>query len=287
MKITGLTDRTFVHTVIRTRPAEIHKGDCGRVLIIAGSKEMAGAAVFAARSAIKCGSGLVKVCTARQIFPVLQISVPEATCITWDKIKRDLSPYDAVAIGPGMGVGRRTRKILEQVLRTYTKTVVIDADGLNTVAGSSRLQALVRQTRAHVIMTPHIGEAKRLLGHSFPAAAEKGKPASKEDIAQALMEKYGCIAVVKGAGTLVADPGGEAYTNTTGNPGMATAGSGDVLTGIIISLAGQGLDAFSAARAGVFVHGLSGDLAARQTGEYGLTASDIADYAPFAIKELL
>lgn len=144
MKITGLTDRTFAHTVIRTRPREIHKGDCGRVLIIAGSKEMAGAAVFAARAAIKCGSGLVKVCTTRQIFPVLQISVPEATCITWDKIKGDLSAFDAVAIGPGMGVGRRTKNILERVLREYTKTVVIDADGLNTVAGDSRLRQLVK-----------------------------------------------------------------------------------------------------------------------------------------------
>lgn len=285
MKITGLTDRTFAHTVIRTRPKEIHKGDCGRVLIIAGSKEMAGAAVFAARAAIKCGSGLVKVCTARQIFPVLQISVPEATCITWDKIKGDLSAFDAVAIGPGMGVGRRTKNILERVLREYTKTVVIDADGLNTVAGDSRLRQLVKAARAQVIMTPHIGEAKRLLDRGWPAD-EKGE-ASKEAVAEALMKAYGCVAVVKGAGTLVADPDGEAYTNTTGNPGMATAGSGDVLTGVITSLAGQGLDPFSAARAGVFLHGLSGDLAAEQTGEYGLTASDIANYVPFAIKELL
>ncbi len=285
MKITGLTDRTFAHTVIRTRPREIHKGDCGRVLIIAGSKEMAGAAVFAARAAIKCGSGLVKVCTARQIFPVLQISVPEATCITWDKIKGDLSAFDAVAIGPGMGVGRRTKNILERVLREYTKTVVIDADGLNTVAGDSRLRQLVKAARAQVIMTPHIGEAKRLLDRGWPAD-EKGET-SKEAVAEALLKAYGCIAVVKGAGTLVADPDGEAYTNTTGNPGMATAGSGDVLTGVITSLAGQGLDPFSAARAGVFLHGLSGDLAAEQTGEYGLTASDIANYVPFAIKKLL
>ncbi len=285
MDITGLTDRTFAHTVIRTRSREIHKGDCGRVLILAGSKEMAGAAVFAARAAIKCGSGLVKVCTSKKIFPVLQISVPEATCITWDKLNKDLSAYDAVAIGPGMGVGRRTKKILEQVLRTYGKTLVIDADGLNTVAGDSRLQALMRQTRARVIMTPHLGEAKRLLSGSWPSG-EDGQPA-KEAIAEALIKAYGCIAVIKGAGTLVADPNGKAYINTTGNPGMATAGSGDVLTGIITSLAGQGLSAFDAARAGVFVHGLSGDLAAEKTGEHGLTASDIAEYTPFAIKELL
>lgn len=285
MENIGLTDRTFAHTVIRTRPREIHKGDCGRVLIIAGSKEMAGAAVFAARAAIRCGSGLVKVCTAKKVFPVLQISVPEATCITWDKIKKDLSVYDAVAIGPGMGVGRRTKRILEQVLRTYAKTLVIDADGLNAVAADSRLQALVGRTRAKVIMTPHLGEAKRLLAGGWPEG-NGGQP-SKKAIAEALMKAYGCIAVIKGAGTLVADPEGEAYINTTGNPGMATAGSGDVLTGIITSLAGQGLDPFDAARAGVFVHGLSGDLAAEKTGEHGLTASDIAEYTPFAIKELL
>ena len=166
------------------------------------------------------------------------------------------------------------------ILKHFDKTVVIDADGLNTVARHAELQQLVRETKASVIMTPHIGEAKRLLGNADIADL------TRIEIASFLRKKYGCIIIVKGTGTLVAVSDEDAYINTTGNPGMATAGSGDVLTGIITSLAGQGLAPFDAAKAGVFVHGLSGDLAADKLGEYGLVASDIADYVPFALKEL-
>ena len=241
---------------------------------------MAGAAVFASRAAIKCGSGLVKTCTNRRIFPVLQTSVPEAICMEWGNTKDDLMQYDCIAVGPGMGVDRRSKNILKMVLKHFDKTVVIDADGLNTVARHAELQQLVRETHASVIMTPHIGEAKRLLGNVDIADL------TRIEIASFLRKKYGCIIIVKGTGTLVAVSDEDAYINTTGNPGMATAGSGDVLTGIITSLAGQGLAPFDAAKTGVFVHGLSGDLAADKLGEYGLTASDIADYVPFALKEL-
>ena len=179
-----------------------------------------------------------------------------------------------------MGVDRRSKNILRMILKHFDKTVVIDADGLNTVARHAELQQLVRETKASVIMTPHIGEAKRLLGNADIADL------TRIEIASFLRKKYGCIIIVKGTGTLVAVSDEDAYINTTGNPGMATAGSGDVLTGIITSLAGQGLAPFDAARAGVFVHGLSGDLAADKLGEYGLVASDIADYVPFALKEL-
>lgn len=280
MEIRGLIDREYAHTVIRKRPKDVHKGDCGKVLILAGSKEMAGAAVFASRAAIKCGSGLVKTCTNRKIFPVLQTSVPEAICMEWGNTKDDLMQYDCIAVGPGMGVDRRSKNILRMILKHFDKTVVIDADGLNTVARHAELQQLVRETKASVIMTPHIGEAKRLLGNADIADL------TRIEIASFLRKKYGCIIIVKGTGTLVAVSDEDAYINTTGNPGMATAGSGDVLTGIITSLAGQGLAPFDAARAGVFVHGLSGDLAADKLGEYGLVASDIADYVPFALKEL-
>lgn len=281
MKILGLTDRTFVHTVIRKRPRDIHKGDCGRVLLICGSEEMAGAAVFATKAAIKSGCGLVYTCTDRKIFPVLQISVPEGICKSWDKVKCDLSQYDAIAIGPGMGVNQESATILSEVLSNYNGTVIIDADGLNTIAGDVFLQALVRTTEAKVIMTPHVGEARRLL----EGQAVSGK-LGREALAAALVEKYQSIIVMKGADTIVALSAEAAYINTTGNPGMATAGSGDVLTGVITSLAGQGLSPEDAARAGVFIHGLAGDLAAEYFGEYGLTASDIADYVPFALKEM-
>ena len=281
MKILGLTDREFVHTVIRKRPRDIHKGDCGRVLLICGSEEMAGAAVFATRAAIKSGSGLVYTCTAREIFPVLQISVPEGICKSWDKVKENLMQYDAIAIGPGMGVSEETKDILHHVLSKYRGPVIIDADGLNAIAAEEELQTLVSETRAKVIMTPHVGEARRLLG----GQADSGD-LIREELAEALTLKYRCVVVMKGAGTIVALSEEAAYINTTGNPGMATAGSGDVLTGIIASFAGQGMAAGDAARAGVFVHGLAGDLAAEYFGEYGLTASNIADYVPFALKEL-
>ncbi|MDD7719391.1 MAG: NAD(P)H-hydrate dehydratase [Eubacteriaceae bacterium] len=285
MKIRGLTEKEFVNTVIRKRPADVHKGNCGKVLLICGSVGMAGASVFASKAAMRSGSGLVKVCTPLENFPVLQISVPEVICTGWDDVKDDLMQYDAVAIGPGMGVGKKTEIILTEILNVYDKTIVIDADGLNTVAVNSNLQVLIKERDASVIMTPHIVEAGRLLREEIGDTS--AKDFTKLELAEMLVGKYGCIAVVKGENTLVAVSEDDAYTNTTGNPGMATAGSGDVLTGVIASFAGQGLSAGDAARAGVFVHGMSGDIAAESLGTYGLIASDIVNNLPLALKNLV
>ena len=285
MKIRGLTEKEFVNTVIRKRPADVHKGNCGKVLLICGSVGMAGASVFASKAAMRSGSGLVKVCTPLENFPVLQISVPEVICTGWDDVKDDLMQYDAVAIGPGMGVGKKTEIILTEILNVYDKTIVIDADGLNTVAVNSNLQVLIKKRDASVIMTPHIVEAGRLLREEIGDTS--AKDFTKLELAEMLVGKYGCIAVVKGENTLVAVSEDDAYTNTTGNPGMATAGSGDVLTGVIASFAGQGLSAGDAARAGVFVHGMSGDIAAESLGTYGLIASDIVNNLPLALKNLV
>lgn len=285
MKIRGLTEKEFVNTVIRKRPADVHKGNCGKVLLICGSVGMAGASVFASKAAMRSGSGLVKVCTPLENFPVLQISVPEVICTGWDDVKDDLMQYDAVAIGPGMGVGKKTEIILTEILNVYDKTIVIDADGLNTVAVNSNLQVLIKERDASVIMTPHIVEAGRLLREEIGDTS--AKDFTKLELAEMLVGKYGCIAVVKGENTLVAVSEDDAYTNTTGNPGMATAGSGDVLTGVIASFAGQGLPAGDAARAGVFVHGMSGDIAAESLGTYGLIASDIVNNLPLALKNLV
>lgn len=285
MKIVGLTDRSFVNTVIRKRPGNVHKGDCGKVLMVCGSVGMAGASVFASKAAMRSGSGLVKLCTPRENFPILQISVPEVICTGWDDVKNDLMQYDSVAIGPGMGVGERTEAILTEILKVYDRNVVIDADGLNTVAGSRSLQALIKKRGASVIMTPHIVEAGRLLRDEI--GERSARDYSRLELAEMLVDKYGCVAVLKGENTLVAVSEDEAYTNTTGNPGMATAGSGDVLTGVIASFAGQGLSPGDAARAGVFVHGMSGDLAAESLGVYGLIASDIVNNLPLALKNLV
>lgn len=280
MQIQGLINEKYVHTVIRKRPADVHKGDCGRILIIAGKKEMTGAAVLSGKAAIKSGSGLVHMCTRKAVFPIIQISQPELICTTWRHTKKDLMRYDAIGIGPGMGVSRGTKEILKMILSTYKKTIIIDADGLNTVAKYKEMRSLIRNSNAQIVFTPHIAEAERLLDNV------NLRDKTKDEIGEMLVKSYGCIAVVKGSETLVAVSGQDAYTNITGNPGMATAGSGDVLTGIITSFAGQGMKASDAAKAGVFVHGMSGDLAAETYGEYGLTAGNIADYVPFALKKL-
>lgn len=271
-----LITKEYVNNIIRKRPQDIHKGQCGRVLIIAGSRAMTGAAVLCAKGAFRAGAGLVYVSIPEEVFPVVQISVPEAICVLRSP-ETDFGIYDAVAVGPGIGVDAENTQIIRKILKEYKKTVVIDADGLNTVAAADLFEDM-RTSSADIVITPHMGEAARLLDIM---------PAGREEIAEKLSELTGATAVLKGAGTIVASAGEKSYTNTTGNPGMATAGSGDTLTGIIASLAAQGYSGFEAAACGVYIHGLAGDMAADAIGQWGITASDIAEYASRAIKDII
>ena len=271
-----LITKEYVNNIIRKRPQDIHKGPCGRVLIIAGSRAMTGAAVLCAKGAFRAGAGLVYVSIPEEVFPVVQISVPEAICVLRSP-ETDFGIYDAVAVGPGIGVDAENTQIIRKILKEYKKTVVIDADGLNTVAAADLFEDM-RTSSADIVITPHMGEAARLLDIM---------PAGREEIAEKLSELTGATAVLKGAGTIVASAGEKSYTNTTGNPGMATAGSGDTLTGIIASLAAQGYSGFDAAACGVYIHGLAGDMAADAMGQWGITASDLADYASRAIKDII
>jgi NAD(P)H-hydrate epimerase len=279
MKNDGLITQAYVNTFIKKRERDIHKGDCGRVLVLAGSKGMAGAAVLCARAALRAGAGLVRVSVPEELFPILQIGIPEATCISRERELEDLTQYSAIAIGPGLGDDVRNGALIRKIIYATDKPVVIDADGLNLLRND--LPAM-RNAHAKLIITPHPGEAARLLGKT---AAEINK--DRQESARGLAAATGAVAVLKGAGSVVATPDGKTYINTTGNPGMATGGSGDVLTGVIASLAGQGLEPLPAAAAGVFLHGLAGDLASEQKGEYGLIASDIADLVALAIKSIL
>lgn len=272
----GLITAPFVHTLIKRRNQDIHKGDCGRVLIMAGKEGMAGAAVLCTRAALRAGSGLVRVSLPEGLFPILQISVPEATCTSRELSLEDLSAYDAIAAGPGLGDERKNEDQIRKILACRDKPVVLDADALNLLKDD--LSAM-KNAKARLILTPHPGEAARLLKVS---AAEINE--HRVLWAQRLTEATGAVIVLKGAATVVATPGEKTYINTTGNPGMATAGSGDALTGLIAALAGQGLSQESAAAAGVYLHGLAGDMAARVWGEYGLLASDIAESIALAIK---
>ena len=280
-----ITEKT-VKNIIERRKREIHKGSCGRILIAAGSVGMAGSAVLAARGALRSGAGLVQLSVPKEIFPIVQTGVLEATCLTDSLDNIDLSRYNAAAAGPGLGDSRESVEKVRILLDSFDGPLVLDADGLNIAAREDYFD-LMRARGGRLIITPHMGEARRLMAKDF---SEK---MTRRELAEALAEKTGAVTVLKGAGTVVAAEGRKTYTNTTGNPGMATAGSGDVLTGIITSLCGQRhsdgrpIEPLEAALAGVYIHGLAGDLGAEEKGEYGLIAGDIAEYTALAVKKIL
>lgn len=272
----------YVRSILGQRPENAHKGNYGKILVVAGSEGMCGAAILASRAAFKAGAGLVKVSLPKELFSIIQIANPEAICIKRNTYQADFSEYDGIAIGPGMGDNEHTFSIVKSILENYSGPVVVDADGLNVISRKNACD-MIRNSGAKVIITPHPGEAARLLGigkDEFPKI-------TREESAYMLAHKTNSVTVLKGAGTIIVDNEGRSFTNRTGNPGMATAGSGDVLTGIIAALSGQKNDVFTAAAAGVFIHGLAGDLAALQFGETGMTAGDIANNTAYAIKEIL
>ncbi len=280
----------MVKSILKRRSGEVHKGDFGRALIIAGSGNMTGAAVLAVKGAFRSGAGMVYAGLPKEGFYPMQAQIPEAICLEREGIFENLGLYDSICIGPGLGTDFEAGRLTEGVIRHVDCPLVIDADGLNIVVRDN-LYALLKERKRKglaTIITPHWGEALRLV---------EGRPSEmglRERIymAEELEAKTGAIVVLKGSETIVADES-RMYFNTTGNAGMATAGSGDVLAGIITSFCGQredgghGIDrlpAFEAACAGVFIHGRAGDMAAKKLGEYGMMSGDLADFIPLAIK---
>lgn len=286
MEKTGLITREYVNTVIKKRPRDIHKGQCGRVLIVAGSAGMAGAAVLAARGSLKSGAGLVTVAVSRELFPVLQTAVPQATCVDVSEgfSNRSFDIYGAIAAGPGLGVDKRSYLLIEEILKKYKGSVILDADALNSLCAFDKgLQSLKKRT-VPAILTPHPGEANRLLAAlGQPPLEETGRIAA----AEALSKRTGSVVLLKGADTVVTSENGGTYINTTGNPGMATGGSGDVLTGVISAIAASGAKVIDAAKAGAFMHGFAGDIAAKMHGQWGMTSVDIEEALPAAFKTVV
>ena len=260
----------------RTRDA--HKGTFGRLLVVAGSPGMAGAALLCGRGAVRSGAGLVVFGVDEDLFPVMTTGLPEAICRHRNGLSFDPALYVAICLGPGLGTGEAARRLLASALAEWEGPLVLDADGLNLVALHG-MKGDLRRTKASLVLTPHPGEASRLLGRTDIASR-------REDAATDLAEETGGVALLKGAGTLIAAAGDDGdvllYRNPTGNPGMATAGSGDVLCGVIGALCARGLGPLEAATSGAYLHGLSGDLAAAALGETGLIAGDIADFLPQA-----
>lgn len=273
----------YVSSVIVDRPSNVHKHQCGKILVIGGFHGMAGAGIMTSFAALRSGAGIVKLCCNRDEFSVANTVVPEVITIKWDKVVKDLQTFDTVAIGPGAGRTGNTALMLDFVLRNSEKTVIIDADGLNVISDKEGMQNLVRKNGDRIIMTPHHGEADRLLG------IENEDRLSREETIKRLVEEYESTVVLKGEGSLVAgikDGDMKIMKNTTGNAGMATAGSGDVLTGVVAAFTGMGMKPFEATAAAVHVHGLAGDMALKKKGEFGMISRDIIHQLPYAIMEV-
>ena len=255
------------------RSQDSNKGTYGKLFLIAGSKNMCGAACFSAESAYRVGTGLVRIGSDEENRCILQQRIPEAILTTWyeeaNEVEEGVLWSTAVGIGPGLSCLEQARTLVRRALLCTRVPVVADADALNLLASDLDI---LRRCEAPVIVTPHMGEMQRLTGKSI--AHLKDDPIAA---AQQFAAEYGCICVLKDAATVAADPSGSCYINTSGNNGMSTAGSGDVLTGIIGGLLSQGMDVFEAAKLGVYLHGLAGDRAASVRGVRGMMARDIID----------
>ena len=272
---------------LKPRAVDAHKGSFGRVCIVAGSAGMSGAAALAGRSALRAGAGLVRVATPESILHIVASIEPSFTTLPLpeDKAGR-ISPAainailnaagenDAMAFGPGIGISSTIRLAIEALIKQPQLRLLIDADGLNNLA---RIRTWPDKVKAKLVLTPHPGEMKRL----WAALVRQPLPPDRKRQAAQFAQRTKTVMVLKGAGTVVTD-GQKVYINKTGNPGMATAGSGDVLTGVITALMGQGLTNFDAAVLGVYIHGLAGDIAAEAVGQTSLIATDIIDALPKA-----
>lgn len=260
------------------------------MLVVGGSTGMAGAPVLAGYAALRSGSGLVTLAVPGAVYPIAARKAPPELMVqplphcsgtfrssSIQALAPLLRKADVLALGPGLSQRPEASAFARLLLRSVSLPVVLDADGINAFAGAARKQ-LARGDRALVI-TPHPGEMARLLGITT-AAVQRDRSA----VAAKAAKELNAVVVLKGHRTVVASPLGKRYGNTTGNPGMATAGAGDVLTGVIAALIGQGLPAFEAARAGVYLHGLAGDLAVRKVGQVSLTAGDVLSYLPAAFR---
>lgn len=296
-KIHWMTGREM-RPLITPRKKTAHKGDFGHLLLVGGSSTKPGAILLAGRAALRAGAGLVTVALPDKAFKKIPSAtegggeflelmyepLPSTFSGTLSrkaskKLERLLEGKSAVAVGPGMGVNADTTAIVKRQLRECVVPTVFDADALNSITGVKGWQALPDQ---EIIFTPHPGEMGRLIGATSSRVQQ-----DRLSIARDFAEKHGVSVVLKGFRTLTALPTGEVFINSTGNPGMATAGMGDVLTGVIGSLLAQGMRPEKAAAAGVYLHGRAGDRVAERLGDRGLLASDVIEELPQVFKEFL
>lgn len=268
-----------------------HKGDFGHALIIAGSAGYTGAAYLTGQAAILSGAGLVTLAVGRSIYDIMAVKLTEVMVRPFFETKdfslslmaeKEILAFaekcNCAAIGPGISRNKETQALVRNLITKLAVPIVLDADGINAFCGQVEL---LKNARAPLVLTPHPGEM----------AALTGKPRDeiqigRKDVALTFAREYNTVLVLKGHNTIVAAPDGRAYENQTGNPGMATGGSGDVLTGIITAFMAQGVEPFAAAALGVYFHGLAGDIAMKEKGVLSLIATDLLKKLPEALKAL-
>ena len=286
------TDRLLFNKAVFNRPDDSNKGTLGSLLCICGSYGMAGAAIMAGKAALRCGIGLLKLAVPKSIYPVCATNILESVYYPLEETSNGIisskntdfllemcEKSSAVVIGCGLSVCDDTKNLVQSVITNCEKPLVIDADALNCICNKPEI---LKNLKAPAIITPHPGEMARLL-HSTPKAVNSNRENTAIDFAK----KFGVVTVLKGAGTIIASPDGEVYINHTGNSGMATGGSGDIVSGIIGSLLAQGASPINAAAAGVFLHGTIGDLAAEKLGKISMLPTDMIDMIPTAYLKLM
>lgn len=264
-----LLDKQFIREIYKPRKKFSHKGNFGHALIIAGEKGKMGAAVLCTKACLRAGVGLTSAMVPTEQFSIIQSSVPEAMSISQEEIDFiDLSRFDTIAIGPGIGTEKEGARLVQEILMQYNEPAVLDADALNILSANPELY---KEIPPGSILTPHPKEFERLFGKS-------NSHIKKVQVARQQAKKLFVYILLKGHNSVLACPDGKVYFNTTGNAGMATGGSGDVLTGIITGLLAQGYSSKDAALLGMYLHGLSGDLAAENISEEALLAGDIISH---------
>lgn len=273
-----ILDKSAVRKHIPIREKHLHKGDFGRVAVVAGSTGFTGAAFISTQAAVKSGAGLVTLCCPENIQDILSIKLTEAMTVSFknkDRLNEILGKSDAIAVGPGMGDNESTLKIVTDIIRYTSCPIVIDADGINALKNNLNI---LKKKNNKIVLTPHPGEMSRITGMSIENIEK-----NRIEIAKLFAREYDIILLLKGYNTVITD-GKTVIINTTGNSSMASGGMGDALTGIIASFISQGFDPFKAAYIGAYVHGYCGDMLSKD--RFCVNALSLIDKLPFGIKEL-
>ena len=273
-----LTDSETVRTLLPKRKPDSHKGDYGKVGIVGGSYGMAGSVCLSAMAALRIGAGLLYVFVPDEIFSIVSCKLTEAIVVKESEIANYFDKLDAIAVGMGYCQDLKKKHIIKQITQKFSKPVVFDAGSIGYLALNKEL---IKNKKCSAVLTPHTGEFSKLINMDTEEIN-----LNRMYLTSKFAKEFNSVILLKGASTLVGGTDGNIRINPTGNSGMATAGSGDVLSGIIAGLLAQGLNTFDAASLGAYIHGLSGDLASLNKTEYGLIASDITQYIPEALKQI-